>query len=255
MSMRYLLTMLFITWLCVPAYAGDPSASWEGLTGLFTQPTAEIQQEGDVAITFSEIRFIQGNHVAERSTIWYVESLTYVPFDRLELAVAYRKEVVRYRPLTQPNNDPSAQVDDKLILGHVKYIITPPELHKIGIAVGAMDITNETDTLSGVDVGRGRRIFLVGTYEWLTGGLSYQNNKLSWFGGARWSITDNLDLIAEYVKAPVFVEVIPPPTIDANFNLGMRFHPRQVPNLRVDMAAVGDGQFNLGFSFSYLTRF
>ena len=43
----------------------------------------------------------------------------------------------------------------------------------------------------------------------------------------------------------------PEPNNTMNFNLGLRLYPAQVPRLRIDVTAIGDGQFDFGFSLSY----
>ena len=43
----------------------------------------------------------------------------------------------------------------------------------------------------------------------------------------------------------------PKPSNEINFNIGARIYPREVPRLRINAAALGDGQFDFAFSLSY----
>jgi hypothetical protein len=227
----------------------QPSASWDGLVGLFTQPTAETLPPGQVALTFSEVRFLQENNDVQVENIWYTGSVTAALTPHWEVAVSGRNDVVK--TFLGDAVLPQSKISQAKIIGDVKYIVTPPTGNRIGLAAGVLDITDTTDTIHGEDIGRGRRFFAVGNYKWATLGLMEDNNKFGAYAGAKWDIFDNLDLIAEYSTRSPFVVISPKPANRANFNLGARFYPRSVPNLRLDAAAVGDGEFNFGFSVSY----
>ncbi len=234
------------------ACAGMPSPAWEGMVGLFTLPTAETLPAGrPFAFTFSEIRFSQSNNTARVRNVWYTGSLTWAPVDDLEVAVTLRHEYLHARNFADP--PPATTADQKWTQVALKYILIPPDDRRVGLAVGVLDLTDVTDIgfgESGAD--RGRRAFLVGTYEWFSLGLTYDNRGLGAAAGARWSVSDAVDVIAEFNTDPVFLQVHPAPAIDANFNLGFRLYPREVPGLRLDTVAVGDGRFDFGFSMSYL---
>jgi hypothetical protein len=224
-----------------------------GLTGLYTHPTADTIPPGRTALTFSELRFSQSNATTKAQNIWFYGAATFTPSSRWELAVATLHEVVEFRPRNGLIG-PSTDFDSSGVLGHVKYVITPPERRKAGLAVGVMDISDVTADVGGLETERGRRLFLVGTYEWLSLGVTQTDDDTGAFVGARWTVGRNLDIIGEYVTDPVFVGVSPEPGNKANFNLGIRFYPNQVPGLRVDVAAIGDGEFDFGFSLSYLLK-
>jgi hypothetical protein len=229
-----------------------PAPAWEGLVGLFTLPTAETMPDGmPLAFTFSEIRFSQSNNTARVRNIWNTGSLTWAPSDDLEVAVTLRHEYLHAQDFGAP--PPATTADQKWTQVAVKYVLTPPDDRRVGLAVGMQDLTDVTDIgfgESGAD--RGRRLFLVGIYQWFCLGLTHDNRGLGAAAGARWSVSEHIDLIAEYNTDPLFLQVHPAPAIDANFNLGFRVYPREVPGLRIDAVAVGDGRFDFGFSMSYL---
>lgn len=247
----YAIVTLGLLALVTPTFA-QPAASWSGLIGLFTQPTAESLPAGQVALTFSEIRFSQENSDLESEDIWYSGSATWAISPRWEVALTNRHEVDKL--FVDTDVEPQRKIDSTYLIGDVKYIITPPRDNKIGLATGIMDLTDVTDKLGGMDVDRGRRLFLVGTYKWAHLGLTQDNDGFGAYAGATWGLTDNIDIVAEYVTKPTFVQLTPRPNNDVNFNLGARIYPRGVPNLRIDATAVGDGTFNFGFSFSYRFR-
>jgi len=230
------------------AGANGPTASWEGLTGLYTQPTAEIMPRGNVAFTFSELRFKQGNGTERLKNSWFAGTLTYAPTSRLELAVTDRHEIVKLGP---DEDDITTQLDETAFLGHVKYVLAHPGPRKLGLAVGVQDITNATDRIETRDMERGRRVYLVGTYDWANAGVFHRDGKLGGFIGARFRLTENIDLVGELNSRPQFAHLIPEPNNTMNFNLGLRLYPAQVPRLRIDVTAIGDGQFDFGFSLSY----
>ncbi|HOS43391.1 MAG TPA: hypothetical protein PK794_06855 [Armatimonadota bacterium] len=233
-------------------HAGMPTPTWEGMVGLFTLPTAEtLPANRPFAVTFSEIRFSQSNNTARVRNVWYTGSLTWRPTDDLELAVTLRHEYLHAHHYADPF--PAAAADQKWTQVAVKYLLVPPDDRRLGLAAGVLDLTDVTDIGfgdSGAD--RGRRAFLVGTYAWFSLGLTYDNRGLGAVAGARWSVSDAVEIIAEYSTDPVFLQAHPEPAIDANFNLGLRLYPREVPGLRLDTVAVGDGRFDFGFSVSYL---
>lgn len=228
--------------------AAEPTASWEGLTGLYTQPTAEILPPGDISFTFSELRFKQSNDIDRLENKWFTGSAAFSLFNRLKVAVTDRNEVLRQGPLGDAF---PTRIDETMYLGHVKYVLAHPDRRKLGLAVGMLDITDETDRLDGVDLDRGRRLFLVGTYDWASLGVFQQDDNLGGFFGGRLALTDNIELIGELNSQPLFAHLTPEPVNRMNFNMGLRLHPKQVPQLRVDLAAIGDGQFDFGFSLSY----
>ncbi|MHB9106751.1 MAG: hypothetical protein ACYDCO_06825 [Armatimonadota bacterium] len=252
MALRVLCCSLLMVWLLLPASANEVSANWEGLVGIFTQPTAETLPAGSIALTFSEVRFSQTNDTTKLQDSWFTSSVTWVPISRLEVAVTSRNEVLRRGPAESVEF--TERVDDSQVLAHLKLILIRPEPNRIGLALGVQDITDQTGQLDGIDVGRGRRIFLVGSYQWFHLGAFEESNKVHGFAGARWEVSDNIDLLAELVTRPAFVQTTPYPINKMNFNLGLRIHPRDVPNLRIDAAAIGDGQFDFGFSLSYNFR-
>ncbi|HEY3417169.1 MAG TPA: hypothetical protein VGM23_09825 [Armatimonadota bacterium] len=232
------------------AWGGQPTASWEGLVGLYTQPTAETVTDHQVLLTFSEIRFTESNSVNRVEDTWFSGSLTYIPAPRWETALTWRHE--RVDQFLESQAGPIAHLDKNEITGHFKYVLQPVEPDRLGLAVGMMDVANATDEVEGLETNRGRRFFLVGTYNWAHLGVTYDNHGSGVYFGARWSVTDNLELLGEYVVSPTFVQTTPLPTNSVNFNLGVRFYPRELPNLRFDMTAVGDSNFNYGFSLSYM---
>lgn len=234
------------------AYAGQPMASWEGPVGLYTTPTAETLAPHDYALTFAEIRFSQESASCYKKTTWFTGSMVYTVAPRWEVALTSRHEVVD--DYTFDNNWPIPSFDTTFLMGHVKYVLTQPGCRKVGVAAGVFDITDASREPAGVDTNRGRRAYLVGTLDWFSLGTSYDARGFGVFAGARWAVTDTLDLIAEIVSEPMFTQVSPCPGVDYNFNVGMRFYPQQVPNMRFDLAAVGDGRFDFGFSYSYLFK-
>jgi hypothetical protein len=232
------------------ALAGQPAPSWEGLTGLFTQPTAETLTDHHFALTYSEIRFSESNSTNRLLNYWAEDSLTYIPAPRWEVALSLRDEQVNH----YLENDASFLVYHQKteLTGGLKYILRPVAEDRLGLAMGVLDVADATKTLDGEGTNRGRRFFLVGSYNWAHLGVTYDDHGVGAYLGARWTILDNLDLIGEYITAPTFVQTHPLPTNSVNYNLGVRYYPRELPNLRIDMTAVGDSDFNYGFSLSYL---
>jgi len=238
--------------LFFPACAAGPSANWEDLVGIFTQPTAETLPVGSIALTFSELRFSQTNDTTKLQDSWFTSSVTWMPISRLEVAVTSRNEVLRRGPAESVEF--TERFDDSQVLAHLKLILIHPEPSCIGLAIGVQDITDRTGELDGIDADRGRRIFLVGSYRWFHLGAFTESNRVHGFAGARWEVSDNVELLAELSTRPAFVQTTPYLINKMNFNLGLRVYPRDVPNLRIDAAAIGDGQFDFGFSLSYNFR-
>lgn len=245
------LWLLMLLCLSLPCVA-EPAASWEGLTGLFTQPTAQILPRGNAALTYSEIRFGQENCPRKSTDTWFTGSLTAALSQRWEIGITSRHELVKH--FCDDSLNPVDKYDASLLIGDVKYLITPPAKNRVGIAIGVKDITDATSEVGGFCAERGRRFFLVGSYDWAHFGLTQDDSGVGAYAGADFPIGENVDFVAEYVTRPSFVHLIPEPDNTANFNLGVRFFPRAVPGLRIDTVAVGDGEFNFGFSFSYRFR-
>jgi hypothetical protein len=228
----------------------EPAASWGGLVGLFTQPTAETLQPGHIALTYSEIRFNQENDTTELRDSWFQGCLTTTLTPHWEIGVTSRHEILKY--FVDNTITAAEKYDQTMIIGDIKYIFTPPKGNRVGVAAGIMDITDDTNNIDGIDdLERGRRFFTVGSYKWAHLGLTYDDGGFGAYGGADLPITNSLSLIVEIVSQPTFVGITPEPDNTINFNLGARFYPPSIPGLRVDAAAVGDGTFNYGFSFSY----
>lgn len=227
----------------------QPAASWDGLVGLFTQPTAETFDPGQFALTYSEIRFSQEEGGVKRENTWFAGSATATLSRHWEVAANGRHDVVK--DFIGGDLGPTQQYTNSGLVGDVKYIAAQPQGNNIGLAAGVMDITNGTREIGGADIGSGRRFFVVGSYKWAHLGITHNNGDIGAYAGAEMPIIDNIDLLAEYVTQPSFAQISPRPSPAANFNLGLRFYPRNVPGLRIDAAAVGDGQFNFGFSLSY----
>jgi hypothetical protein len=250
--MKHLLLCCGLLLFGLLARAGIPMPAWEGLIGLYTLPTAETMPEGrPFAFTFTESRFSQSNNSLRVRNIWYTGSLTWQARSDLELAVTLRHEYLHAQLFGVP--PPATSTDQKRVQVALKYVLAEPAEDRWGVAVGVQDLGDVTDigfSTSGTD--RGRRYFAVGTYEWFSLALTHDNRGLGAAAGARWSITDAMDVIAEYSTDSVFLQAHPEPAIDGNFNLGFRFYPREVPGLRLDTVAVGDGRFDFGFSVSYL---
>jgi hypothetical protein len=249
-NIRVLLTVVGVMLLLLPGFT-QPVASWDGLVGLYTQPTAEGLRPGQVAITYSELRFGQEDNNTELKNIWFTGSATAALTKHWEVALNVRNELAK----TYVNNDlaPVTSLSELQVVGDVKYIFIRPQDHRIGLAGGVMDLTNTTKSIADTDVGRGRRFFLVGSYQWAHLGLTQDDGQFGAYAGADWNLADHIDLIAEYVTHPTFAQMTTSlPSNTHNFNIGVRMYPKAVPNLRVDLAAIGDGQFNFGFSLSYL---
>ncbi|MHB9023168.1 MAG: hypothetical protein ACYC7E_03200 [Armatimonadota bacterium] len=232
------------------AWGGQPTASWEGLVGLFTQPTAETVTDHRVLLTFSEIRFTESNSVDRVEDIWFTGSVTFIPAPRWEAAITWRNESVDQ--FLENQAGPVASLGESMFTGQLKYVLKPVEPDRLGLAVGVMDVANATEIIDGRQTNRGRRFFLVGSYNWAHLGVTYDGHGSGIYAGARWSIADNLELLGEYVVSPTFVQTDPLPENRVNFNIGARFYPREVPDLRFDLTAVGNSHFNFGFSLSYL---
>ncbi len=236
----------------VPARPEGPAASWEGLTGLFTMPTAQTLRHGQIALVYAEARFANERDGRKSLDTWFTASAATAVFPRLEIAVTSRHEIYKFGPGSTSGF--TNQLNDTFVLGHVKYVVVRPDTRKVGLAIGALDITDTASKLEGINVGRGRRIFLVSSYQWAHLSAFYTDGHLGASAGAQWSVTDNIDLVSEVVTNPVFVKAIPSSNSGVNFNIGARIHPREVPNLRFDVAGIGDGKFDFGFSLSYNFR-
>ena len=248
MMIRHYLVLAALCMACCTLGSAQPSASWEGLVGLYTQPTAETLHPGEIALTYSEIRFSELNEPRESRDSWFSASATATLTRHWEVGLTLRNETLK----SFETNDlsPTLSVQQAHVIGDVKYIVTPPQGKRIGLALGVQDITNATNEIRGVATDRGRRFFLVGSYQWAHLGLTDDKGGLGAFAGAEWPLTDNVDLIAEYITRPTFI-LLKPTSSKVNFNLGARITPRSVPNLRIDLAAIGDSRFDFGFSFSY----
>lgn len=245
---RWLFVIVLLL-LSIAAWAEQPEPAWVGLTGLYTQPTAETLPRGVIGLKYSEIRFKQVSDGTKLSNIWFTGGATVVPFSRWEFAVLWRNENVKTGP---SNRAGFANAFTKaMFTGDVKYVIIQPGDRKLGVAVGVLDVTGTTRHLDGLDTRRGQRIFLVGSYEWAHLAITDDANGLGLVGGARWGITSDIDLLAEFSFAPMFVEKAPQPLNHYNFNLGLRIFPPQVPRLHFDLTAVGDGEFEFGFALGY----
>jgi hypothetical protein len=167
----------------------------------------------------------------------------------VEIALTDRHEILEAGPRALANF--SERFDKVFLLANIKYLLVPVRDRGTGLAIGAQDLTGTTRNFENSSFRRGRRVFLVGTYRWATLGASYDDSKLGAFAAAQLDITDNLDLLAEWSSRPAFAHFTPGPDNPINSNLGLRVHPRQLPRLRVDLTAIGDGEFDFGFSFSY----
>jgi len=250
MRMKYLLFCLACVLLLSPGVlAGEPEPTWLGLTGLFTLPTAEIGHPGTVMLKFSEIRFMQISQGTKLKDVWFTGGATIALDCHWEVAALWRNEQLHQGWENRagfPDNFNKA-----FFLGDVKYQITKPELRKMGIAVGVIDLTGSTRYIDGRSTGRGQRLFLVGTYQWAHMALTEDDRGLGAAIGARWCITPNIDLIGDFSSKPVFVMKFPRSSNHMNFNLGLRLYPQPVPRLHFDLTAVGDGEFEFGFALGY----
>jgi hypothetical protein len=236
--------------LALGVQAGEPSASWTGLTGLYAQPTAESLPAQHFALTFSEIRFVQTSTDDQRLKNRVISGIVSYGFtDRLEACVRLSHDVIDYG--LRNSDEVLFSADGNVFTGDVKYVLTPPTDGRIGLAVGVNDILDRTDRINGTHTDRGIRLFAVGTYRWFTLGATANKHAVGGYSGARVALTERIDLVVEYSVPPVFAQTTPKPDYNVNFNLGIRMYPIQVPGLRADIAAVGDGDFDFGFSFSY----
>jgi len=245
---RYVAVVFFIFLLSDYGFSAEPAVSWLGPVGLFTQPSANTFRKGEAALTFSELRFMQDNNDSCVKTTSISGSFTVVPVDRLELAISTRHEMIQTFPMYGADLLHDISVSE--IIGDIKYVVIPVEPCKPGLAVGIIDLTNATDVIAGHDTERGRRFYLAGTYEWATLGVTHDGQGIQGYVGVDFTINTNIEFIYEYSTAPIFPRALPHPSTDVNCNMGLRIHPCEIPNLRLDLAAVGDGHFCFGFSFS-----
>lgn len=243
---------LFLTLLGLAAalIAAPPTASWEGLTGLYMQPTAEILPEGSLALTFSELRFPQHANGIKLRNIWYSGSVTVPLASRWELALSRRHELIDL----YEDGVVTDRFNDHLYPADVKYVLSTPSDDRIGLAVGILDITDTTNDVQGYPAERGRRFFAVASRRWVHLGVSHDEGGLGAFAGTRLAVGEHTDLIAEWTSAPLFAQLLSEPSNNTNFNIGFRFYPLETPDMRIDLAAIGDGEFDFGFSFSYNFR-
>lgn len=251
MDFRKYFGIICLLLLPVIAGANPPTLNWEGLTGLFTEPTAAMQPKGTFALSYAELRFKQHDSNDENKLLdtWFTGSITYLPTSRLEIALTDRHEILDAGPLALA--DFPERFDDVFLMASVKYLLVPVGPHSTGLAIGAQDVTGATRHFNGSAFMRGRRLFLVGTYRWATLGSSYDDSQIGAFAGAQLEVTGNIDLLAEWSTRPRFAHFTPGPDNPINFNLGVRLHPREIPRLHVDLTAIGDGEFDFGFGLSY----
>ena len=94
--MHYCLILVLL--LATIAHAGEPSPCWQGLTGLYTHPTAETLPPGQLAISFSEIRFPQRGATTQMESVWFGGAVTLAPWEHVEIALVKRNEHARFRP-------------------------------------------------------------------------------------------------------------------------------------------------------------
>ncbi len=236
--------------LALGAYASAPSVNWTGLTGLYTEPTAESLPARNFAVTFSEIRFVQSGSNDERLHNRDISGIfSYGVSSRFEVCGRISHEVIDFG--LRDSETILHTADGNFFTGDVKYVIARTGDNRIGLAAGINDITNRTDKIADTTTGRGIRGFVVSTYRWMSTGVTVNKDRLGLYSGARVALTNNIDLVTEYSWPPVFPQTVPRPDYNVNFNLGLRLYPIQVPGLRADIAAVGDGDFDFGFSFSY----
>ena len=126
-----------------------------------------------------------------------------------------------------------------------------PGPRKVGLAFGVIDLANETRNVDGLNTGRGRRYFLVGSFDWAHLAVTEDFQGFGVVAGMRWTLTNTIDLIGEFSTKPVFVVIPPLPQDHMNFNLGLRLYPPEVPQLHCDLTAVGDGEFDFSFALGY----
>ncbi len=248
--MRSLVVLLGIVAAVLPLRCDGPSPMWEGLIGLYTVPTAETLPPHAVGLTFGEIRFSSSNNTQTSFNRWFSSSITVIPVNRVELALTDRHELVDFGLENVAGR--TSTLNAGRAIGSVKVVLLPVKKKSIGVAIGGQDLWNNTRSLNDVDTGRGNRYFLTGTYQWLTAGATYTRQKFGTFGGGHLALTETIELIGEISSQPRFVLPVPRPGNHVNFNLGLRFYPRQVPNLRIDTALVADSRQNFGFAISYL---
>jgi len=194
MVSRYLLPVVLVVSLCAPLWAVGPVASsWEGLSGLYmyTLPTAETLAHGQIALDYAEARYGHENMRTKLTDTWFVYSATFVPIERLELAVSGRHEIVHEAPLSSAAFTTRSDLDRAL--GHLKYTIMPPRPGHLALAIGAQDITGATNELGDGRDDRGRRLFLVGTYDWATLGITHMHGKIGEYAGVRLTATNGID--------------------------------------------------------------
>ena len=246
---RLVLSVVVVILGSLVSRAGEPEPTWVGLTGLYTQPTAEIQQRGVIALNYAEIRFKQVSDNTKLSDIWFTGGVTVAADPRWEFAVLWRNEGIKTGPGYQAGF--ANMFNEAIYLGDVKYVITPPEHRKVGIAIGVIDITGATKQIGTLDTKRGQRYFLVGSLDWAHLAVTCDNSGAGVVAGGKFVVTDDVDLLAEFVSRPLFSEKTPKPLNNMNFNLGFRIYPPQVPRLHIDLTAVGDGEFDFGFALGY----
>ncbi len=184
---------LFVLPLLV--YAGDLRPTWLGLTGLYTLPTAESAPPHSIMLEYAEVRF-QEQHSNKMEDVWFTGSLTYAPVARLEIAGVWRNEQISYGPINMPNY--LWEGSQAYFIGDIKYQLVRPDVCKMGLAFGIIDVGNATRHVGNLDTGRGRREFLVATYKWADLAVTNDNDGVGAVAGARLPLTCSMDLLAEF---------------------------------------------------------
>jgi hypothetical protein len=254
--------------LCVaaPLCAQNPPASWEGLSGLLSAPSARVLPGGHYTGMFSEHRhqeYLQGQRVEDR---FIIGTGNFGFGDRWEMSFGVLKQLVQWGPLQAQAGAPKDA--DTYFLAHFKRQITP-DRGKGALAIGVRDVLDRTRHYRGTfpDTGRGRKAFLVWTRSLRLGqkpetcpcevniGLTYDRSGPGCFLGVNIPVVPQLALAAEVNTDSTFHDFEDAfsanPEGETTVNLGVRVFPESVPGMVVDITSLGDSDFAFAFAVSY----
>lgn len=273
--MKYLVLLLIsISILCSSVFADEtPSSqviapSWQGLSGLYTVPTARTIGAKKIAINFSEPKHVE--YVPTKTTSGRFmdrqvrQNLVYGINDKLEVWVGRSKNILDYaRTPKLPNTI--------FFMFGLKYQLVEENREKgtPAIAIAIRDIGDDMKDVSPLKgIYNGRKYYLLATkklsqlpdgrFADATIGLAKDDNAFSGMFGLELSVTNNLSFIAEGTTDSNFINFREFGGDNVNgrftYNTGLRFTPETMKGTVIDFGFIGDGAFEFSFGWSFVRQ-
>ncbi len=261
-SLVILIPLLFAS----SATAQNPQASWEGLSGLLSAPSARVLDAGHYTASFSEHRhqeYMQGVRLEDR----FILGTANFGFGReWEMSFGILKELIQWGPLQAQSG--SSKDSDTYFIVHFKRQVHQDRWGGV-LSIGMRDVLDCTRKYRGYwpRTGRGRKAFLVYTRPFgiqcrpggcpciANVGITYDRSGLGGFLGIAIPVIPEMQLVAEVVNDSTFHDFEDAfsanPQGETTVNLGVRFLPTAVPGMTVDITSLGDSDFSFAFGLSY----